>query len=66
MVLLLPRGQISLDLRSLPDSEAHPDVEDDEDSHGKDEEDERGELVQRIVLRKKEGRKGGSGVKCGE
>ena len=33
-----------------------PDVEDDEDPHGKEEEDERGELVHRIVLKNDERR----------
>ena len=50
VVLLLHPGQVSLDLRGLPDPESHPDVEDDEDPHGEEEEDERGQLVQRVVL----------------
>ena len=42
--------QVPLDLRCLPDLEAHPDVQEHQDAHGEDEEDERRELVHRIAL----------------
>ena len=43
-------GQVSLYLAGLPDSQPHPDVQDDQDKHGEDEEEEGAQLVHRVVL----------------